>query len=185
MRDMGHAAALHANLDRMGRDDSLARAFNNTPHVNALNTIYQALLEQLVLVLVRMYDPAERPCREDRASLKRVQRRLKDDAVQTYLIGEAAPQWPHPLGPHKIKEIAQKHLFDIIEGVDKVLQAPPFDTWMQSLRDCRNKFVSHSLTAKIVRPPVYASMEEVLRETLRIGGRRQHASGMQFFAPKW
>ena len=49
MRDMRHAAALHANLDRMGRDNSLATAFNNTPHVNALNTIYQALLEQLVL----------------------------------------------------------------------------------------------------------------------------------------
>jgi hypothetical protein len=35
MRDMDHAAALHANLDRMGRDDSLAKAFDDTPHVRA------------------------------------------------------------------------------------------------------------------------------------------------------
>jgi hypothetical protein len=180
MRDMEHAAALHANLDRMGRDDSLAKAFNDTPHVRALNTVYQALLEQLVLVLTRMYDRADKPSQKDRASLQMVQRLLQDDTVQVYLIGEAVRRWPHPLGVDKVKETARKHLFDIIENIDKVIQAAPFDEWMRSLRNYRNIFVGHSLIKKIERPPVYASMEEVLRETLRIGSslrlvlRHQH-----------
>ena len=180
MRDMDHAAAIHANLDRMGRDDSLARAFNNTPHVKALNTIYRALLDQLVLVLMRMYDPAEKPRQKHRASLKNLQRLLREDNIRVYLIEEAARRWPHPLGIDKVKETMRTHLSYIIEGVDNVLQAPPFDTWMQSLRDYRDIFVAHSLTTEVVRPPVYASMAEVLRETLRIGSslrlvlRHQH-----------
>jgi hypothetical protein len=122
---------------------------------------------------------------EKTGRLKKVQRLLRDDNVEAYLIGEAARRWPHPLGIDKVKETAQKHLSDIVEGVDKVLQAPPFDTWMRSLRDYRNIFVSHSLTTEIVRSPVYGSIEMVLRETLGIGGslrlvvRHQHQDWQQ------
>ena len=74
IQDIDYAAALHANLERMGRDASLSRAFDNTPHVKALNVIYRALLEQSVLVLMRIYD-----CAEDAASLPKIQRLLRDE----------------------------------------------------------------------------------------------------------
>ena len=58
--------------------------FDNTPHVKALNVIYQALFDQLVLVLMRLYDRSQ-----DAAALPSLERLLRDKDVQDGLIAEA------------------------------------------------------------------------------------------------
>lgn len=164
IQDMNYAAALHANLERLGKGGSVATVFDNTPHVKALNVIYQALLDQLVLVLMRLYDRSK-----DAAALPSLERLLRDEDVRASLIAEAGRRWPSPLGLERTHETARKRLADIVKGVENVRKRKPFKAWMNSLRSYRDTFIAHSLDKKIEQPPVYGSIEAVLEETLEIG----------------
>ena len=182
INDMDYAAALQANLRRMGSTD-LASAFDNTPHVKALNVIYLALLDQLILVLMRMYDKHDVRRKNDKASLRSIQSLLKDEYVQANLIAEAAQRWPSPQGIARAREAARKRLTDIIEGVDDVLSQAPFEAWLKSLREYRDVFIGHSLVKELRRAPIYASIGEILNKTLEIGQNLQLIT--QHRAPDW
>lgn len=135
--NLHNAIALEAMFWR-GNDPATCDAFNNTLEAHGFEVGQHALLDQLILTLMRIHDPKGR----DRASIPHLRDLLEDQAVVDD-FRQQARSW-HPNRPRSADN-SERAAIKAIDQARKSYQQLDGNKITKALRNYRNEYLAHSL----------------------------------------
>ena len=143
LRQNAHdAIALQAMLSGINDNEPFRSLFNNTYEGHGLNTVYHALLRQLVVALTRIYDPPTK----NRASLPRLMQLLEERPLVGLFV-ELARRWI--IGIDRLEKInayrAAKAILRARRRYKRLVESDEGKTWLRTLKEFRDHHLVHSL----------------------------------------
>lgn len=147
-RDFEEASQLLAMLNYINDTADFRRHFDNTYEANGLNVIYHSILNSLISVLSRMYDPFDLRNRRqsNRASLRHVMTLLEDKDVISAFV-ERARTWTPSL-----MAFEEQNVRTALKSIQKArVRFRRFTTGddgkkrLTQLKKYRDHFIGHSL----------------------------------------
>ena len=155
-QDAENAVAVHATLMHANESASLREVLYNTRGANAYNVIHSVLLDELLMILMRMHDAPSRRG-NNRASLPSVLKMLGEDGVTEALIAR------RPVSQNARKSINTVHSrWATLEKEFNADQLP-------ALRNFRDRYVAHALyDMPYVPHPEFGYWGDLLDATLGV-----------------
>ena len=142
-------------------------AISLSPTSAAAQVIWEATLRELVLILVRVFDPPGDPRRgTDRVSFPVINEQLKKPEVAALLIG-AARGWQNGWEPPENAATAERAIRLLGEVLARLQNEEP--NRARRLRHFRDEFLAHELDLKEQRDrPTYDNLSEMVEEVVQL-----------------
>lgn len=166
-RNFHHAQISRAMLARVNDDEQLRDLFKNTYEAHGLNVVYRAILDNLIIVLSRMFDPVF-PGRKhgwDRASLPHLLHLLEDCDTRNQFLA-AAWHWTPGMIEEKQMRTCEELMTKARCAYDDLSNGVLGKSVLAGLRWYRNANLAHTLFRGTKRQNlIYGEIGELLDQT--------------------
>src|SRR3546814_340988 len=154
-------------LMRANDDAQLRKTFNETYEANGLNIVTHALMNQLILTLLKMHDAVD-PGNDrtaKRASLPHIGHLLSDPAVASALAEEARQWHPSLNRGEEDAQLVRKRLARIRRRIGSV-QSCARQRWLKTLLGIRYANLAHLLFGMtLAERDTFGQIEYLVRAT--------------------
>ncbi len=166
-RNIHHAQMTRAMLECVNDGEELKISFQETYEAHGLNVVYRAILDSLIIILSRMYDPVfpKKKLGLDRASLPHLMHLLEDPDTQNQFLA-AAWHWTPGMIEEKQMRTCAERLESALDDYSALSASGLGKSVLSGLKWYRDANLAHSLFRGVRRKPlIYGEIGELLEVT--------------------